>query len=73
MKITQATKGTYVINLGDKDYTYTPTAKDEWKKDGYRVGGAGYYINCPVGLSAKANFNSNNTNTIGLNVDEEEF
>ena len=75
IKITQETKGTYKIDLGDgKTWTYKPTAKDEWtNKDGYRIGGAGYYVNCPVGLSTTANFNSKNDNTIGLNADEEEF
>jgi len=70
VKITQETKGTYVINLGDKDYTYSGTVKND---KGYCVGGAGYYINCPVGLAATANYNSKNDNTIGLLVDEEEF
>ena len=70
VKITQETKGTYVINLGDEDYTYSGTVKND---KGYCVGGAGYYINCPVGLTATANYNSKNDNTIGLNVDEEEF
>ena len=72
VKITQETKGTYVINLGDKDWEYTPTANPDWtNSDGYRIGGAGYYINCPVGLSAKANFSSNKDKTIGLLADEE--
>ena len=70
VKITQETAGTYKINLGDKDYTYSGTVKND---KGYCVGGAGYYINCPVGLAATANYNSKNDNTIGLNVDEEEF
>ena len=70
VKITQETAGTYKINLGDKDYTYSGTVKND---KGYCVGGAGYYINCPVGLTATANYNSKNDNTIGLNVDEEEF
>ncbi len=74
IKITQETKGTYKIDLGDgKTWTYKPTANDKWtNKDGYRIGGAGYYVNCPVGLSMTANFNSKNDNTIGLNADEEE-
>ena len=70
VKITQETAGTYKINLGDQDYTYSGTVKND---KGYCVGGAGYYINCPVGLTATANYNSKNDNTIGLNVDEEEF
>lgn len=74
IKITQETKGTYVIDLGDgKTWTYKPTANEAYtNKDGYRIGGAGYYVNCPVGLSMTANFNSKNDNTIGLNADEEE-
>ncbi|MBO4534059.1 MAG: hypothetical protein J5726_10260 [Treponema sp.] len=72
VKITQDTKGTYNINLGDMDWPYTPAVNKDWvNKDGYRIGGAGYYINCPVGLSAKANYNSKNDNTIGLIADEE--
>ena len=74
VKITQATPGTYKINLGDKEWEYKPEANADWtNKDGYRIGGAGYYVNCPAGLAVKANFNSKNDNTIGLNADEEEF
>lgn len=71
VKVTQATDGTYVINLGDRDWPYTPTDVDATKqKNGKRIGGAGFYVNCPAGLSAKANFNSDNDNTIGLLAEE---
>ena len=74
VKITQAEKGKFKINLGDKEWPYNPTANTEYNnKDGYRIGGAGYYVNCPVGCVAKANFNSKNDNTKGLNADEEDF
>lgn len=76
IKVTQEIPGTYKIDLGDgKTYTYEPTDvtnKNAYNKDGYRIGGAGYYVNCPVGLKAVANFNSKNDNTIGLNADDEE-
>ena len=75
IKITQEVKGTYVIDLGDgKTWEYKPEANADWtNKEGYRIGGAGYYVNCPVGLSTTAHFNSKKDNTIGLNADEEEF
>lgn len=74
VKITQATKGQFKINLGDKEWPYTPAANEAYtNKEGYRIGGAGYYVNCPVGCVAKANFNSKNDNTKGLNADEEDF
>lgn len=65
--VTQETPGTYKINMGGKDYTYTPEVNEEWtNKDGYRVGGAGYYVNAPLSTTVKANFNSKNDNTVGL-------
>ena len=65
--VTQETAGTYKINMGGKDYTYTPEPNEDWtNKDGYRIGGAGYYVNAPLSTTVKANFNSKNDNTVGL-------
>lgn len=81
VKITQEVKGTYKINIAGKDFTYTPDDESEahpdwYTKDkattkdvdegGYRIGGAGYYVNAPLGTVINANFNSNNAGTVGL-------
>jgi len=85
VKITQEVKGTYEINVLGKTFKYTPevpadeTVAKKWytqslkeEKAGYRIGGAGYYVNVPVGTEIKANFNSNNANTIGLEEEVDE-
>lgn len=67
VKITQETKGTYKINIAGKDFEYTPEANEAYtNKDGYRIGGAGYYVNAPLGTVINANFNSKNDGTVGL-------
>ena len=67
VKITQEVKGTYKINIAGQDFEYTPEANEAYtNKDGYRIGGAGYYVNAPLGTVINANFNSNNAGTVGL-------
>ena len=67
VKITQEVKGTYKINIAGKDFEYTPEANEKYtNKDGYRIGGAGYYVNAPLGTVINANFNSKNPGTVGL-------
>jgi len=81
VKITQEVKGTYEINIAGKKFTYTPDDESEahpdwYTKDnkltkdvdegGYRIGGAGYYVNAPLGTVINANFNSKNDGTVGL-------
>ncbi len=69
--ITQETPGTYHISLLGQDFYYTPSNDfaehpDWYNKKGYRIGGAGYYLNAPVGTDVKVNFNSKNDITRGL-------
>ena len=65
VKITQEVKGTYKINIAGKDFEYTPEVDYAYiNKDGYRVGGAGYFVSAPLGTTINANFNSNNYGTI---------
>ena len=79
--ITQEEKGKYKINVAGQDFEYAPADEsadhpDWYTKDnkltknvdegGYRIGGAGYYVNAPLGTVINANFNSKNEGTIGL-------
>ena len=79
VKITQEVKGTYEIEIAGQKFTYTPedesaTHPDWYTKEnkltkteaGYRIGGAGYYVNAPLGTVINANFNSKNDGTVGL-------
>jgi hypothetical protein len=75
--ITQETPGTYNINLLGLDFVYTPektedTPKKWYNTKGYRIGGAGYYVNVPVDTEVAANFNSKNDITKGLEEEVEE-
>lgn len=75
--ITQETPGTYNINLLGLDFVYTPektedTPKKWYNSKGYRIGGAGYYVNVPVDTEVAANFNSKNDITKGLEEEVEE-
>lgn len=79
VKVTQEVPGTYVINVAGESFTYKPAApadeelKAKWyNKDGYRIGGAGYYVNAPLGTEVKANFKSNKETTIGLEEEVDE-
>lgn len=73
VSVTQDEPGTYVINMGGKVFTFTPEYDESLvNKKGYRIGGAGYYVNAPLGTAVKANFNSKNDNTIGLEEEVEE-
>ena len=77
VKITQETAGTYNINVLGMDFVYTPektadTPAKWYNNKGYRIGGAGYYVNVPVDTEVYANFNSKNDNTIGLEEEVEE-
>lgn len=62
--ITQDTPGTYNIKLLGLEFNYKPDEptdekyKKAWYKNGYRIGGAGYYVNVPVDTEVAANFNS---------------
>ena len=58
-------KGTYTIKIGDITVgTYEGTVNSE--KDGYAIGGAGAYVNAPVGTIVKATFESDKKATVGL-------
>ncbi len=75
--ITQETPGTYNINLLGLDFVYTPVKNDDtpskwYNSKGYRIGGAGYYVNVPVDTEVAANFNSKNDITKGLEEEVEE-
>jgi hypothetical protein len=75
--ITQETPGTYNINLLGLDFVYTPVKTDDtpskwYNSKGYRIGGAGYYVNVPVDTEVAANFNSKNDITKGLEEEVEE-
>ncbi len=77
VKITQETPGTYNINVLGMDFVYAPEKTDDtptkwYNNKGYRIGGAGYYVNVPVDTEVYANFNSKNDNTIGLEEEVEE-
>ncbi len=77
VKITQETPGTYNINVLGMDFVYAPEKTDDtpakwYNKKGYRIGGAGYYVNVPVDTEVYANFNSKNENTIGLEEEVDE-
>jgi len=79
VKVSQEVAATYVINIAGKDFTYTPAkpedetiAKKWYNKNGYRIGGAGYYVNAPLGTVINANFNSKNAGTVGLEEEVEE-
>jgi hypothetical protein len=85
VKITQEVKGTYKINIAGEEFEYTPedesaTHPDWYTKEnkltkteaGYRIGGAGYYVNAPLGTVINANFNSKGEGTIGLEEEVEE-
>ena len=72
ISITQEIPGTFLINVLGEEFEYTPEFSDEYyakkwyDKDGYRIGGAGYFIQVPVDTEVIANFNSQNNRTIGL-------
>lgn len=85
--ITQEEKGKYKINVAGQDFEYAPADESEahpdwYTKDnkltkdvdegGYRIGGAGYYVNAPLGTVINANFNSNNSGTKGLEEEVDE-
>lgn len=75
--ITQETPGTYNINVLGLDFEYTPektadTPTKWYNNKGYRIGGAGYYVNVPVDTEVAANFNSKNDITKGLEEEVEE-
>ena len=77
--ITQETPGTYNIKVFGQEFEYTPAkpedealAKKWYNNKGYRIGGAGYYVNVPVDTEVYANFNSKNNNTIGLEEEVDE-
>lgn len=59
-------KGTYTIKIGDitvGTYEGTENSKDG---TGYAIGGAGAYVNAPVGTIVKATFESDKKATVGL-------
>jgi hypothetical protein len=75
--ITQPENGKFNINIAGQDFTYT--ADDDsadhpkwYNKAGKRIGGAGYYVNAPLGTAIYANFNSKNDITKGLEEEVEE-
>jgi len=76
--ITQDTPGTYNIKLLGLEFNYKPAEptdekyKKAWYKNGYRIGGAGYYVNVPVDTEVAANFNSKNDITKGLEEEVDE-
>jgi len=53
-------------------YTKDKATTKDVDEGGYRIGGAGYYVNVPVGTGVKANFDSDNDNTIGLEEEVDE-
>ena len=60
----EANKGTYTIKIGDKEVgTYKGLVTDN---DGYAIGGAGVYVNAPIGTIVKASFESDKDATVGL-------
>lgn len=65
-------KGTYTINLGGKNYTYTRNATEDEVKKGALMGGAAIYANAPLGTIAKLEAHSDKDNTVGLFEEVEE-
>ena len=60
-------KGTYTIKIGDKTVgTYKGLVDTEKNGTGYAIGGAGAYVNAPVGTIVKATFESDKKATVGL-------
>ena len=60
-------KGTYTIKIGDITVgTYEGTENSEKDGTGYAIGGAGAYVNAPVGTIVKATFESDKKATVGL-------
>ena len=60
-------KGTYTIKIGDITVgTYEGTVNSEKNGTGYAIGGAGAYVNAPVGTIVKATFESDKDATVGL-------
>lgn len=81
VKIEQRVPGCYEITAGGTTYEWVVPNEEEahpdwYTKDnpltknvdegGYRIGGAGYYVNVPLGTQIKANFNSKQEGTKGL-------
>ena len=63
----EANKGTYTIKIGDKTVgTYKGLVTTEKDGTGYAIGGAGAYVNAPVGTIVKATFESDKDVTVGL-------
>ena len=60
-------KGTYTIKIGDITVgTYDCTEDSGKDGTGYAIGGAGAYVNAPVGTIVKATFESDKKATVGL-------
>ena len=60
-------KGTYTIKIGDITVgTYECTEDSGKDGTGYAIGGAGAYVNAPVGTIVKATFESDKKATVGL-------
>ena len=60
-------KGTYTIKIGDKTVgIYKGLVDTEKNGTGYAIGGAGAYVNAPVGTIVKATFESDKKATVGL-------
>ena len=60
-------KGTYTIKIGDITVgTYEVTENSKKDGTGYAIGGAGAYVNAPVGTIVKATFESDKKATVGL-------
>ena len=59
-----ANKGTYKIKIGGELVgSYVGTVKND---EGYAIGGAGVYVNAPIGTIVKASFESDKDATVGL-------
>ena len=81
IKISQPTPGTYTIEVGGETYTWKPEdtegyeekiTKTWYNNDGYRLGGAAYYVNAPLGTTIHAKFDSKNPGTKGLEEEVDE-
>ena len=60
-------KGTYTIKIGDITVgTHEGTDNSEKNGTGYAIGGAGVYVNAPIGTIVKASFESDKDATVGL-------
>ena len=60
-------KGTYTIKIGDITVgTHEGTENSEKNGTGYAIGGAGVYVNAPIGTIVKASFESDKDATVGL-------